>query len=134
MRQLLLISLLIFLCTSDFAFGQRSKQGDALDAVNELLTEGISLDIKGKRLVLLIKDEKGKNRKDQVFTFELDPESISYDQENSMIVVNCYNGKCVQRQLFKQKVKRYYKRMSIPIVLEEEKVIQALSNLEILIK
>ena len=98
------------------------------------LTARVELSLKGKIIEMQTLEGEKKNRKDRVNYLDLDVKTLEYDQENSMITVNCYEGDCVERVLFKQKIKRYYKRLSIPVKLEDDQIETVISQFEKLIK
>ena len=104
-----------------------------MELVNHHLSDQVQLKLRGSTILLRINDDEGIYRTDKADCFELDPNSLYYDNNHQMIVVNCYEGECVERVMQKQKIKRYYKRFSIPADLNPHKVDMLLEKFKIAI-
>ena len=130
MRKIAGLCLITFISSFSSALGQKASKQEALAAVNEALIGQVEIELKGKKIEMSTSENGKKYRRDRVNLWDLDENSITYDSENAMIVVNCYEGDCVERVLYKQKIKRYYRRLSIPAKLTDDEIDKLVSDLE----
>ena len=102
-----------------FTFAQDISMEETLEYINKKLGNGYTVDV--VRGVIIARFNEGTEvfREDQVLYKTLDINSMRYDREQKMFIINCKTGKeCVDRQLFIKKIQRDYARLSFPVTLD----------------
>ncbi len=102
-------------------FGQSPKSGATVDYINSKLGKGFEVKLKGNYLVASYY-ENGKDlyREDLMHVKDIDINSIYYNASEQMMIINCIGvkNKCVDRQLYIQKIRRRYGRISFYVKLD----------------
>ena len=104
-------------------FAQKITMEQTLDYINGKLGTGYSIEV--NRGIIIAKFNEGTEpfREDQVLYKSLDLNTMRYDKEQRMFIINCKAGKeCVDRQLFIKKIQRDYGRFSLPVSLDAKGV------------
>lgn len=119
-------AVLCVLAITSASYGQKPIQKETLSYINEKLAPLCVVDVNGDNIIATYRDADGnKIREDKVPAFALDT-AVVYDPTEKILSVNC-TGKekdCVNRTLIKQKVRRYYARISF--VVENETDVEPL--------
>ncbi|MBL0343220.1 MAG: hypothetical protein IPP71_21595 [Bacteroidetes bacterium] len=94
-----------------------------LNYINSKMGHGYSIDVLHGVIVAKFFEGTEPFREDQVMCKSLDLNSMRYDAEQKLFLINCNGGtKCVDRQLFIRKIQRDYARFSLPMTLDAKGV------------
>lgn len=118
--------MLLMLLISVASYAQKPDRKETLSYINEKLAPLCVIEVKGGDIIALFKDADGnKVREDKVPAFALDT-AVVYDAVEKILSINCTAREkdCVNRTLFKQKVRRYYGRTSF--VVEDAALVEPL--------
>jgi hypothetical protein len=108
---------LLILSISATSYAQKPDRKETLSYINERLAPLCVVTVKGGDIIAVYTDAEGnKVREDKVPAFALDT-AVIYDPVEKILSVNCTGSSkdCVNRTLFKQKIRRYYARISFVV-------------------
>jgi len=115
------------------ANAQEITEDQTLEYINSKLADGCQ--VQTKKLFNVTFSKNGDVfREDRIALEDLDPESMSYNEEEGKLIVRCYDrsGKCIDRSIYKQDLRRGYSRIAFPLkggVEEAEGIQKALLHL-----
>ena len=94
-----------------------------LDYINGKLGSGYQVDVNHGVIIARFSEGTEVYREDQVLYKTLDMNTMTYDKNQRLFIINCKSKKeCVDRQLFVKKIQRDYARISFPVTLDEKGV------------
>lgn len=131
MTKMILFATLLLTLFSVVVSGQGAQM--ALDRVNALAAPDNVLQIKGKQLMVDGFREGQKVKTDRVNFLDLDPASVAFDTETSVVSVACFAemGECVQRQQYSDGRKNFRWRIAFDVKdsAHSESLMNALTEL-----
>ena len=110
-------ALCFMLSISLISYSQVPGKNETLEYINKKLGSAYVIEINKGTIIANYSSPDGKRiREDKVFSGLLDT-TISYDSNEHLLYVNCLGieGDCVTRNLFVQKIKRNYARISFVV-------------------
>lgn len=98
---------------------QNINMEETLEYLNRKLQPVCGVTVDRGILVARYYDRGVLVREDQLFCKSIDLNTMRYDSENRLFIINCSNkAKCVDRQLIIRKIQRDYQRISFPVTLD----------------
>lgn len=115
----ILLTLLLLPVLSFSLMAQNISMEETLGYLNRKLQPVCGVTVDRGILVARYYDQGVLVREDQLFCKSIDLNTMRYDSENSLFIINCSNNaKCVDRQMIIRKIQRDYQRISFPVTLD----------------
>ena len=95
---------------------QNIDMEQTIDYINRKLGGAVTIEVKRGYIISKYFDNGELYREDHVSSKDLNINSIKYDAENRLLLIDCRNNlDCVDRQLYIRKISRSYGRISFPV-------------------
>ena len=126
----LLISSLFFFLSNLLIFGQNTNNLEqSLSSLNNKFNGKAKFSIISEQLILKIYSNNELIRTDKIYFDDLSPNGVFYDKEYKTITIKCASDYCVDRKLFKDRAKKIAQSSSIPVIFDDEKIKDIVSEL-----
>ena len=127
--------LLLMLAFFQISYSQTPGKSETLEYINKKLSGSCVIEINKGNIIANYYSADGKHiREDKVFSGALDT-AVTYDTEEQLLSIKCLGieGDCVTRNLYVQKVRRQYARISF-VVKDSSKVEELKKSIKHLIR
>ena len=120
-RLLIIVFGLVFLASSGLKQGQAQEKlttKQAVEYINLKLDPVIVVQHKRGELVIEFYKNGEVYREDRIFVEDIDLKTLHYAADEKALIMKCgkeHDDECVDRKLIKNKIRRYYSRLNIPM-------------------